>query len=517
MKVDVLLSLPIMRALGWALFYSLWQGTLLTILLVSALKLLPSNVANVRYTLSCVVLLLMVLLPVATALNVEVWQHQTASAEFASANTTSTPGTDRSAIETSGIQTWRHQLKRQIEPLLSWLILAWSIGVSVLSVRLLGGWVQVQQLSRRERRPVSNILQAKTKELAQRLRVRVPVRILESTYVRVPAVVGRLRPVILLPASVLTGLSAQQLEAIIVHELAHIRRHDYLVNLLQTVVETLLFYHPAAWWVSRQIRIEREHACDDLAVSVCGDRLKYARALTSVERLRKVTAPELTMAVNGGELLSRIRRLVEPPSRHSYQFGIIAASTFLIGIVSLGAMTHTLSLTSTAHTAGDAIFNERALTIPSEPLPTRDTTVETMRFADGLTSSARKAPVTTLEKTENRASLELATEPKRDTPTESGDNAQKESHSTQAQTPVAANNEAAGQPNDSLMEDVQSGNREVRARAMKELRRRARQDAIQGINDSVMETSRQVNLQAEKIMKQAIQNAVQAPESKSRP
>ena len=106
------------------------------------------------------------------------------------------------------------------------------------------------------------------RRLCGQLRIRRPVRLLESALVDVPMVIGWLRPVILLPASALSGLTPQQLEAIIAHELAHIRRHDYLINLLQSLIETLLFYHPAVWWVSRQIRREREHCCDDLAVAV---------------------------------------------------------------------------------------------------------------------------------------------------------------------------------------------------------------------------------------------------------
>ena len=98
-----------------------------------------------------------------------------------------------------------------------------------------------------------------------------------------PTVIGWLKPVVLLPASALAGLTPRQLEAILAHELAHIRRHDYLVNLLQTLVETLLFYHPAVWWLSRRIRVERENCCDDLAVSLCGDPVAYAAALADLE------------------------------------------------------------------------------------------------------------------------------------------------------------------------------------------------------------------------------------------
>ena len=134
---------------------------------------------------------------------------------------------------------------------------------------------------------VSPAVEAAARAMARRLELRRAVAVLESAAVSVPTLVGWVQPVVLLPAAALSGLSPQQLEAILAHELAHIRRHDYLVNLLQSVVETLLFYHPAVWWVSAEVRAEREHCCDDLAVAVCGDRLVYVSALaelTSIER-----------------------------------------------------------------------------------------------------------------------------------------------------------------------------------------------------------------------------------------
>ena len=136
-----------------------------------------------------------------------------------------------------------------------------------------------------------------------------PLRLLRTACVEVPTVIGWLRPVILLPAACLTGLTPAQLESIIAHELAHIRRHDYLINLLQSAVETLLFYHPAVWWVSRRIREERENCCDDLVVEVCGDRVGYARALATLEELRPASA-QLALAAGGAPLLQRIRRVL---------------------------------------------------------------------------------------------------------------------------------------------------------------------------------------------------------------
>ncbi len=148
--------------------------------------------------------------------------------------------------------------------------------------------------------------------LAKRLHIARPIRLLESSMVDVPTVIGWLRPVVLMPASALAGMAPQQLEAILAHELAHIRRHDYLVNLLQTLVETLLFYHPAVWWLSRRIRVERENCCDDLAVSLCGDPYAYARALADLEELR-ADSSRLVLAATGGSLLHRVRRLIGTP------------------------------------------------------------------------------------------------------------------------------------------------------------------------------------------------------------
>jgi BlaR1 peptidase M56/Bacterial type II and III secretion system protein len=169
-----------------------------------------------------------------------------------------------------------------------------------------------------------------------------PVRLLQSALVEVPTVIGWLRPVILLPASCVTGLTPRQLESIIAHELAHIRRHDYLVNILQSAVETLLFYHPAVWWVSRRVREERELCCDDLVVEVCGDRVGYARALATLEELRPASA-QFALAAAGAPLLQRIRRLAGQPERSAGRaFWPVAGITLLLvlGILAAGMREH---------------------------------------------------------------------------------------------------------------------------------------------------------------------------------
>jgi beta-lactamase regulating signal transducer with metallopeptidase domain len=209
------------------------------------------------------------------------------------------------------LRGWLRAAEGALESQLSRLVAIWIAGVLLLCARLASAWAQAQRLRVRGTRPAAAALQAGAARLASRLGVRRAVRVLESTVAEVPTVVGWLRPVILFPAGAIAGLPPQHLEALLAHELAHVRRHDYLVNLLQTLVETLLFYHPAVWWVSSRIRHEREHCADDLAVQACGDRFLVARALTAMEELRvNPLQPGVAMAANGGSLVSRIQRLL---------------------------------------------------------------------------------------------------------------------------------------------------------------------------------------------------------------
>ncbi len=194
--------------------------------------------------------------------------------------------------------------------MLPYLVVFWGIGVLGLSVRLLGGLWYLRKLRTSLTKPVSTMLMSQLHSVSERLGLARSVQLRESLAVTVPLVVGWLRPMILLPSSVITGLSVRQLEMILAHELAHIRRHDYLVNLLQSVIETLLFYHPAVWWVSARIRHEREHCCDDLAVKVCGgDKRSYAQALADLDDLRPKM--QFVQAASGGSLLKRILRLAD--------------------------------------------------------------------------------------------------------------------------------------------------------------------------------------------------------------
>jgi beta-lactamase regulating signal transducer with metallopeptidase domain len=322
---------PLLDAAGWALVHSLWQGALVAFLYACFAALVPRRAAGLRYAGGVAALLLLLLLPVLTAVLVRHTQRDLLARESArpegawsesssgsaraprAGKEPAAPASDGStpSADATSSATWRAEAEERLTALLPWLVCAWLSGVLLLASRMVGAWLLVLRL-KRSASPVPRRFEELLARVSGRLRVRRAVRLCRSALVEVPTVVGHLRPVILIPAGALLGLTPRQLEAVLAHELAHVRRWDYAVNMLQTAAETLLFYHPAAWWLSGRVRAEREHACDDAAVEATGDALSYALALAALEQLRGAETPPaaLALAANGGSLMKRIQRLV---------------------------------------------------------------------------------------------------------------------------------------------------------------------------------------------------------------
>ena len=344
----------VIDALGWTLVHFLWQGTLIAATLCVVDLVLARSRASLRYLSACVAFALMLLAPVATffvlrgqakppvsqvrsrmatpllsqeELTPLAPQHRAASA--GQLRPFSAPRTPFAPLASARVSFSR---------VLPWVVELWVLGVVIVSLRLIGGWWLVRRLARAAGNVSLEAWEARLGDLAERMRVSRPVRLCRSALVEVPTVVGWMKPVILLPASTLTGLAPDQIEAILAHELAHVRRHDYLVNLLQSVVEMLLFYHPAVWWVSKRIRDERELCCDELAIQVSGDAVSYARALYELESLRG-HAVELALAASGGSLARRIARLLGLPGQPWE-----AATRGLVGFIGASAVIAILGL-----------------------------------------------------------------------------------------------------------------------------------------------------------------------------
>lgn len=314
-------------ALGWALVHSLWQGALLGGFAWLALRALRGRRPQVRYLAGCAGLVLMLAAPLAT-FALLAWEQ-----------TAPVPQAGRGGELTLVVGLAPAEAAEGLRPWLPWVLQAWVAGVLVMALRLAGGWIWIQRLRWRSAEDPGEAWRTRLAELGRRMGVGRAVRLVRSGAVQVPLVLGWLRPVIVVPAAAFAGMDPRALEAVLAHELAHIRRHDYLVNLVQSCLEALLFYHPAVWWLSAQVRAEREHCCDDAAVAHCGDRIAYARALASLEALRQTPAPnpKLAPAATGGTLMSRIRRLLIPalPPSPAARTGLVAA----LAVSALGAAT----------------------------------------------------------------------------------------------------------------------------------------------------------------------------------
>ena len=298
------LSPVVVQTLGWALLHFVWQGAALA----AALSVLMAccRKASARYALGVGALVLLVAAPVITFLLLLSRPHPYIAWTGMPSGTASVAWVRATIVRVPAAAAVP---QRQLQPDgLLWLVELWFAGVILFSLRAAGGFFLIERLRRRGIRPVSSELRKRGLALQRRLGIDRVVRFCETRLVAAPAVIGLFRPIVLLPVTALTGLSAQQLEAVIAHELAHIRRLDSLVNLFQVTAETLLFYHPAVWWVSRRIRAERENCCDDEAIRACGDAVEYARALTLIEERR--CAPLLAIGVNSTPLAARVLRLL---------------------------------------------------------------------------------------------------------------------------------------------------------------------------------------------------------------
>ncbi len=306
--VAQLSALPMVHALGWTLLHFCWQGMIVAVLLASILNLLPSRASKLRYAVACAALACLVALPLITF--VVLSHEQPAPRQIIFGVPAETSGIALNSGLAQSAEPWSVRCETALNDWLPFVVGIWLAGVLIFLCRLNLGLMATGRWKSTGVEPAGTELEEMMQALRMRLGIDRAVKLLNSARVHSPTGIGWVRPAILLPLGCLTGLSQIQIEAIFAHELAHIRRHDYLVNLLQSVMETVLFYHPAVWWISTKVRREREHCCDDLAVAITGDRLSYATALSCLEEKRGGPAPAGAFAATGGVLKMRIARLL---------------------------------------------------------------------------------------------------------------------------------------------------------------------------------------------------------------
>lgn len=336
--LDFLPTSPLLISLSLTLLHFLWQGLLVAAVLKSTLLIFNQHRPQVRYALSALAMSANLLLPLVTFVII----YQT---ESASTNT---------IVSSLALTEFIQELKQPdvllsykafatfLPLLLPYLAILWLTTTLLLAGKLLIEIYNINNLPKQAVVAPNQQLQARFNELAEQIKLTIAPRLLISLKIDVPMAIGWLKPVVLLPANMVSGLSTPQLEMLLLHELAHIRRHDYLVNFFQTLVEILLFFHPSVHWVSKQMRNEREYCSDDIAVQHCGDAVAYAHTLADTASLctnnHRHTIPNMAMAASGGDLKQRVIRLVDhhcAPQNNISKW--LASATIIFSVLALSS------------------------------------------------------------------------------------------------------------------------------------------------------------------------------------
>ncbi|MFQ5759525.1 MAG: M56 family metallopeptidase [Acidiferrobacterales bacterium] len=371
-EITAILQHPHVEHLALTLIHFVWQGLIVAGLVYVGLKVLSNHAPKVRYRLALVGLLILVASPIATFCLLAttpplpatgVFEAEVDPASLSLATTvvgqshrSNPPATWKAVSLDAGSAAWAYGT----------IVVIWLGGVLFFSLRLALGLRQVRRLVSEGTTVLAQPLQRVLNKVLTKAEVRRPVIALQSLLVEVPTVIGWLKPCILLPASILVGLPVQHLEALLAHEVVHIKRWDYLVNLAQHIIEALLFYHPATWWISNQVRIEREQCCDDAAADLVGHRSLYIEALARLEFTRgEISEPAL--AATGGSLVSRLRRLTTPerPVNHPVTWLAGIASLSILFVVTTATVPLLPHSVANASVTGELISFQAAASPPS--------------------------------------------------------------------------------------------------------------------------------------------------------
>ncbi|MBT1705110.1 M56 family metallopeptidase [Chryseosolibacter indicus] len=322
-------SSNLVGAFGWTLIHSLWQSLIIVGLTASLLKLFTYSSTR-RYIIASVSLVFILVAGLATFLILTSERHSTPAApdqaKFSSISS--------ATIQVGSTASDSFSLLSFIESNMHVVVIAWLVGTLLLSLRLLAGWFYLRRITS-SAIALNNAWSDRLKALAIKLNIKRVVQLAESNIIHSPMVIGFIKPVILIPVGMLSGMTIEQVEAIFIHELAHIKRYDYLVNVLQSIIEIVLFFNPFVWILSSIIRREREYCCDDTVVLNQVNKLAYARALATLQEaeIHKTTFA-VSLAENKNELLTRIKRIMEKPFQQPTKSSrIIPAILLVVGLI----------------------------------------------------------------------------------------------------------------------------------------------------------------------------------------
>jgi bla regulator protein BlaR1 len=340
---------PWTQAIGWTLIHSLWQGLIVCALISLLIKWIPTRYSSMRYSIACAGLGCILLLSLSTLLYLNAEASKPSVGNHNAIAYYSVQESPKMKDTSLSLMSITDEVKAAIQPNMDFILLLWCAGTLIFTLRMASGWWYISRLQT-EALPLQDEWSELLQKLAGQLNIKRVVTLAQSSRIHAPLVIGFLKPIVLIPSGMVAGLSTEQIETIFVHELAHIRRHDYIINLLQTFIEALFFFNPFVWILSGIIRREREYCCDD-AVLMKGSPLAYARALARLEEERLSKAMfALSLAENKNQLLNRIKRIMEKSAKnYSGKDRLVPALLLIVGLICASWLTIGTDRPATIH------------------------------------------------------------------------------------------------------------------------------------------------------------------------
>ena len=356
--IQNIFSDELIQAIGWTMVHSLWQGFAVAILMGIVMIGLEKKSSKVRHEFAFFSLFLIFIISISTF----IYLYDSA-VEGAALGTTMTVIAEGGIVIENGIivQSFFQKSIEYFNEHLPLIVTLWFMGMVFFLLRLLGGIAFIQKLKTQQQQPLPEKWQSVFHKIHSKFPMKNTVRIVESGLAKTPMVIGYFKPVILFPLGAINQLTQQEVEAVLAHEIAHIYRNDYLLNIIQSFIEIIFYYHPAVWWISANIRTERENCCDDIAVKICGSSITYVKALVTLEEIQPT--PNLAMSFSSGsknQLLNRVKRILNQPQNKFNIMEKFTATCFLLVALFLFSFSPTKS--------DDHQANENSTNITAAPL-----------------------------------------------------------------------------------------------------------------------------------------------------
>lgn len=389
--LNQIVSEKVTHALGWTVLHALWQVSLLALIMAIVLWFLKNKSAKIRYTVGCATLFLMLGISQVTFLyqflNYKQVEKTNPTADASQLN----PVPDESFMLLITTESnWTTLVTNYLNEHIQMIVALWIFGFLMFAIRLFGGLHYISKIRKTAQFSIDDKWKNIVANLSTRFPIQKSVQLAASAFVQVPMIIGYFKPLILFPIGALNNLDQKEVEAILAHELGHIFRNDYLINILQSIVDVLFYFHPAAWWISSQIRMERENCCDDLAIEITNCPLTYAKALVSIKE-NALASPMMAMALmkDDKKLLNRIKRILNQPTQKTHAMEKLITSCLLLFLI--------CGLTISANLPVEKkIYHENDALITTE-LPKIETKLDTIPIKKKIQIDTGKKEKTNIE------------------------------------------------------------------------------------------------------------------------